>query len=272
MGRSILIASGKGGVGKSTLAASLSQALARQGHKVCLLDMDIGLRGQDTFLGVESQIVYDSLDVLTGLCRLHDALIPIPGEENLSLLPCPQFSRAKDITPAQFRSLVDQVRALFAYVIIDAPACIERGLRGILKASVDDCLLLCTPDDLCLRDAERVASLLQEKGLPRPRLIVNRLNDALIESGEMYNAKTCSETLDLPLLGEIPDDINVYRAQLKHLWLYDIDCPARYAIERIARRITGEAVPLPCIGKRRPWYIRMWDFMLEPRVKEVKHI
>ena len=63
MGRSWMIASGKGGVGKSTIAAALGTSLARDGKRVCVVDADIGLRDQDAILGVENRVVYDLVDV-----------------------------------------------------------------------------------------------------------------------------------------------------------------------------------------------------------------
>ena len=64
MGKAWLIASGKGGVGKSTVVSSLGQALARMRQKVCIVDADIGLRDQDALLGMDSQqIRYHSQQV-----------------------------------------------------------------------------------------------------------------------------------------------------------------------------------------------------------------
>ena len=75
MGRSWMIASGKGGVGKSTIAAALGTGLAREGRRVCVVDADIGLRDQDAILGVENRIVYDLVDVANKECLLNQALI-----------------------------------------------------------------------------------------------------------------------------------------------------------------------------------------------------
>ena len=272
MGKCILIASGKGGVGKSSISAALGRSLADSGHRVCIVDMDIGLRGQDAFLGLEDRIVFDSHDVQSGLCNLQSALMDVNRSGKLFLLAAPQFSRVKELEPNDFRDMVQELLEQFDFVIIDCPAGIERGLRGTLKAPIHEILIVCTPDSLCIRDAERVISVVDKKSLPRPRLIVNRLIPGLIEKGEMYSARICADSLDIQLVGEIPDDLNVYRAQLNHLSIMDIDCPARDAIVRISRRICGEQLTLPGFGKRRPWYRRMWDFMLESTVKEVKRI
>ncbi|MBM5784875.1 MAG: septum site-determining protein MinD, partial [Cyanobacteria bacterium K_DeepCast_35m_m1_288] len=85
--RSILICSGKGGVGKTTLTANLGIALARQGMRTAVLDADFGLRNLDLLLGLENRIVYTAQEVLSGNCRLDQALVKHKLEPNLALLP-----------------------------------------------------------------------------------------------------------------------------------------------------------------------------------------
>ena len=75
MAKTIVITSGKGGVGKTTSTANIGTALALQGKKVCLIDMDIGLRNLDVVLGLENRIIYDVVDVAEGRAKLHQALI-----------------------------------------------------------------------------------------------------------------------------------------------------------------------------------------------------
>ena len=75
MARVIVITSGKGGVGKTTISAYLGMELAKNNMRVCLLDMDIGLNNLDVVLGIEDRIMYNMLDVINGTCRLKQALI-----------------------------------------------------------------------------------------------------------------------------------------------------------------------------------------------------
>jgi septum site-determining protein MinD len=74
MSRIIVITSGKGGVGKTTVTANLGMAIARLGHKVALVDADFGLRNLDLLLGLENRVVYTAVDVLAGQCRLDQRL------------------------------------------------------------------------------------------------------------------------------------------------------------------------------------------------------
>ena len=253
MGTAWIIASGKGGVGKSTLSACLGMEIARNGQRVCIVDADIGLRDQDVLLGVQDCIVYDILDVANGICPVDDALVvPKPDAlPNLSLLPASQFARAKELEAK-------------------APAGIERSLRGLLSNEINECVLVCTPDDVCIRNAERTASVLRKKGLTAQRVIVNRLNPDYIRRGEMYAAQTVALTLDVPLLGEIPEDAEIYRALLHHQSVMEGESEGRNAIARIALRMTtDEDVPLPEYGQKRTLFQRLFQ---RRRKGDEKHV
>ena len=144
------------------------------------------------------------------------------------------------------------------------------SVESMLKVpKLADLMLICTPDDVCIRNAERTSGVMEEKGLPRPQLIVNRLDTELVRAGEMYSAATVAGVLDLPLLGEVLDDSYIYRATLMHLSPLDIDCEARSALTRIARRMMGVSEPLPGYGtKKLSWFRRLF----QPTLKEVKRI
>lgn len=269
MSKAWLIASGKGGVGKSTVVSCLAVALARKGLRTCIVDADIGLRDQDALLGLENRIVYDLVDVCNKDCRLQQALIHPDQLPKLSLLPAAQFARAKELDPKAFRKIIAELKAAHEHVLIDCPAGIERGLRGLLSAEYDETMIVCTPDDVCIRDAERAVFTLEGKHLPRPSLIVNRLMPELIEAGEMYSAQVVAQTLDLSLMGEVPEDRTIYRAQIGHFSPMDADCEGQRALARIAERMAGQTVALPAYGAApKPWYRRLFA----PRIKEVKRI
>ena len=176
MSHCIAIASGKGGVGKSTLTANLGAALSQRGRKVVLIDADIGLRSLDALLSLENTVVSDSIDVVSGDCELDHALLASETYPDLFLLPAAQFRRAKALDPKQLRKFLSLLRVFYDYILIDCPAGIERGLRNVLNAGVDETILVTTPDDISLRSAERARQVIESKFLPRPRLIVNRLD------------------------------------------------------------------------------------------------
>ena len=90
MGKIIIVASGKGGTGKTTVTANIGAALAMRGNLVALVDMDMGCRNLDITLGLESSIVYDIFDVIEENCDLDEALIKDTRYENLYFIPAPQ--------------------------------------------------------------------------------------------------------------------------------------------------------------------------------------
>lgn len=97
MGKVIVIASGKGGTGKTTLTANLGAALAKRDKSVVVVDMDMGLRNLDVALSLESSIVYDVADVIEGTCSLDDALIKHSAFDSLFFIPAPQTRDASSI-------------------------------------------------------------------------------------------------------------------------------------------------------------------------------
>ena len=153
MAQTIAIASGKGGAGKSTVTANLGAILSQDGFRVLIIDADIGLRAQDALLGLENRVVYDLVDLAAGDCLPAQALLPCEDWPNLFLLPAAQFARAKAIDAKRFRKIIDSLRDRFDYILVDCPAGLERGLRNVLGAGIDEVLLITAPDDLSLRRA-----------------------------------------------------------------------------------------------------------------------
>ena len=148
--------------------------------------------------------------VLTGTDWSFDLMARYPQGEVLAFDSFADIYNALDTgmvdVAVGFLTAREELKTTHDYILLDCPAGIERGFRNALNAGVDQTILIVTPDDVCIRDAERAAQILDSKHLSRPRIVVNRLNDRLIHRGEMYSARTVAETLDLELLGEIPED------------------------------------------------------------------
>lgn len=113
MSEVIVVTSGKGGVGKTTITANLSIALSKLGKKVIAIDTDIGLRNLDVVMGLENHIIYNIVDVIEGNCRLHQAIIKDRKHSNLYLLPSAQSKDKDAINPNQMVNLVEKLKTQY---------------------------------------------------------------------------------------------------------------------------------------------------------------
>ena len=121
-GRTIVITSGKGGVGKTTATANIGTALAMRGHRVVVVDTDIGLRNLDVVMGLENRIVYDLVNVIEGDCKVHQAMIKDKSKYELYLIPAAQTRDKYSVSPDQLRELCAKLEQEFDYVLMDCPA------------------------------------------------------------------------------------------------------------------------------------------------------
>jgi len=245
MTRIVVITSGKGGVGKTTVSANLGMALAKIGRQVALIDADFGLRNLDLLLGLENRIVYTAVEVLARECRLEQALVKDKRQPNLVLLPAAQNRNKDAVTPDQMKLLVNALVQKYQYVIIDSPAGIENGFKNAI-APAKEALVVTTPEISAVRDADRVVGLLEAQGVRRTHLIINRIRPSMVQANDMMSVEDVQELLAIPLIGVIPDDENVIvstnRGEPLVLGEKESSCLAAVAFENIARRLEGEAV------------------------------
>ncbi|GFZ31161.1 site-determining protein [Clostridium zeae] len=244
MGVSIVITSGKGGVGKTTTTANIGTALAALGKRVVVVDGDTGLRNLDVLLGLENRIVYTIIDVIENRCRTKQALIKDKRFSNLFLLPTAQTKDKNDISTQQMLKLVNELKEEFDYVLIDCPAGIEQGFENAIVGA-DRAVVVVNPEITSVRDADRVIGKLDAKGLEDHQVIVNRLNYEMTQRGDMLDVPDIIETLSVKLLGIVPDDKTITVSTNKgEPIVLDDKAFAGQAFRNIARRITGEEVPL----------------------------
>ena len=243
MGVSIVITSGKGGVGKTTTTANIGTALASLGKKVVVIDDDTGLRNLDVLLGLENRIVYTIIDVIEGRCRLKQGLIKDKRFQNLCLLPTAQTKDKDDISPQEMLKIVNELKEEFDYVLIDSPAGIEQGFENAVIGA-DKAIVVVNPEITSVRDADRVIGKLDAKGLEDHAVIINRLNYEMTKNGDMLDVSDIIETLSIELLGVVPDDKNITVSTNKgEPIVLDENAVSGKAFKNIARRITGEKVP-----------------------------
>ena len=242
--RVIVITSGKGGVGKTTTTANIGAALADKGHKVLLIDTDIGLRNLDVVMGLENRIVYDLIDVIEGRCRVSQALIKDKRCQNLVLLPAAQIRDKNDVNTDQMKELIYSLKDSFDYILIDCPAGIEQGFKNAIAAA-DEAIVVTTPEVSATRDADRIIGLLEAAGIKSPRIIVNRLRIDMVKEKNMLSVEDILDILAVKLLGVVPDDETVVISTNKgEPLVYKGDSLAAKAFKNIASRIEGVEVPL----------------------------
>lgn len=199
--RRIVVTSGKGGVGKTTVTATLGRKLARSGYRVVLIDGDVGLNNLDVVTAIERRVVYDMSDVLAGKCRAFQALVA-DTESPMRILPSSKDSTL--LTAQAFRGIVDGF-CEFDFVIIDCPAGIEHGFHRAVSAA-DEALVVTTPSASSIRDADKVIGLLAGYRLADVSLVVNRIRPDMVVRGQMIGASEIASLLHTPPIGVIPED------------------------------------------------------------------
>jgi septum site-determining protein MinD len=239
-GKIVVVTSGKGGVGKTTATASIGAALALEGKKVAVVDMDIGLRNLDVVMGLENRIVFTIVDVVHGKCRLRQAAIKDRRIDNLYLIPASQSDNKDAVSPDQMRELAKELKQEFDFVLMDCPAGIERGFENAVAAA-DYAVVVCIPEVSSVRDADRVIGLLYSKGIT-PWLVVNRIVPEMVERGDMLSHSDVVEVLSVELLGLIPmDDQVVVSTNTGQPLVMQKGSKAGDAFRRVALRLNGHA-------------------------------
>jgi septum site-determining protein MinD len=247
--RILTVTSGKGGVGKTTLTANLSTALAMQGQRVVAIDADIGLRNLDVVMGLENRIVYDLVDVVEGRCRLRQAMVRDKRLSELYLLPAAQTRDKDAINPDQMTELCNGLRPDFDFIILDSPAGIEQGFRNAVSPA-DEVIIVTTPEMSAVRDADRIIGLLEASEKEAMSLVINRLRPEMIRREDMLNIDDVLDVLAIDLLGIVPEDERIIISTNKgHPLAIDNHSLAGQAFTNIASRIMGQDVPFISLDK-----------------------
>ncbi len=239
MGTAVMVTSGKGGTGKTSLTAGAASCLAALGRRVLCIDVDIGLRNLDLALGMSDRALMDFSDVMDYRCPLMTAAVEQPEIKGLFLLTAPLTPQG--LEEARFRALVEEASEYFDFVFMDSPAGLGEGFQ-LARAAADRVIVVSAVDPAALRDAQRTVSELRE--LEQLHLVMNRVQPKLIAKLRT-SIDNAMDTAGLPLLGVVPEDPNVTMATAAGVPLilttYKGAAPAYL---NIAKRLLGQRVPL----------------------------
>lgn len=251
MARIIVITSGKGGVGKTTTAASLSMGLAQRGKRTVVIDFDIGLRNLDLIMGCERRVVYDFINVINGEANLNQALIRDKRCDNLYILPASQTRDKDALTKEGVERVLNQLSEHYDFIVCDSPAGIEHGAMMAMYFA-DDAIVVTNPEVSSVRDSDRMLGILasrskraEENREPiREYLLLTRYDPVRVARGEMLSVDDVQEILSLRLLGVIPESKAVLNASNAGIpVILDRESDAGQAYGDMVARYLGEDVP-----------------------------
>ena len=249
MSRVIVVTSGKGGVGKTTVCANLGLNLARKNYRVCVVDMDIGLNNLDVVLGMESRVLYTMQDVLDGKCRLRQALVQDTTYPLLCMLSSGNVAHNLAIRPEYIKAVINDLKTMFDYILIDCPAGIDSGFnRAVICA--EEAIVVTTPHLSSIRDADKVVTILGTYNLYNIKFVVNRARGDLIVDKLMLNVYDISKTLKIEFGGVIPEDDFICVGQIRNSNRFDSKIASHRAFAILSDNIeTGSKKLYDCTCK-----------------------
>jgi|Transcript_26741 septum site-determining protein MinD len=211
MARIVVVTSGKGGVGKTTVTANLGVCLSELGSKVLLIDADTGLRNLDLMLGLENRIVFNCFDFLDGKCTIEKTLVRDKQTDgDLLLLSLTKNKEERSVNEDEMKGIISELNKKFDYILIDSPAGIDEGFR-IATTAAEEALVVITPELASIRDADKVIGLLLAKGIRQEKvnLIINRVRPEMVQKNDMMSVDDIVDILSTKIIGVIPEDKNI---------------------------------------------------------------
>ena len=260
MAEKIIIASGKGGSGKTSLCAGLAMSLRKNGNFVLVVDCDIAQGCIDFMLSTDSNALYSWGDIISGNCEFEDAVCSGGGVDYLT---APKKFK-DEFTCEEFKKLIDYLDNKYSYILFDSPAGITGGF-SLAASCADKGIVVSTPDEVCVRAAARAVDELYDADVKEVKLVINRFDKESTQNGKFLNIDETIDSVSAQLIGVVPEDKTIAYASSTGFANLE-DCPAKAAYERIAIRISGGYIKLTLNNKKKNFNKKKEK---EPRKKSI---
>ncbi len=218
--RVVTVASGKGGVGKTSVAINLAVAHALRGSRVLLLDADLALANVDVMLDLHAE--HTLADVIEGRCELESVLID--GPAGIRIIPAASgVQRMADLGVLETGSLVRAFSDLaerFDLMIVDVAAGIHSSVTTFASAAHEVVVVVCD-EPASIADAYALIKVLsRDHGVRSFRILANMVRNS-VHGKTLYRtlARVAEQFLDVVLryAGHVPRDEFVGRASRRRL-------------------------------------------------------
>lgn len=236
MTRVIGVLSGKGGVGKTTVAANLGVSLAWDyGNNVVAIDANTTSSNLGLNLGAYRFPVTLN-DVLSGKADVTDAVYAHPS--GLKIMPSSTFNEDIKVDPAKIKDVIKHLEEYVDFIVLDCPPTLNNETTSMISV-IDEAVIITNPEWAALLEAKRTIDFLKDG---KKKVLGVIINKAELEPDEVEKIR---KALDVPVLGVIPFDDAVSRSvdkRVPFIHLYGRARPSR-AFKRVMEEVTGQTFP-----------------------------
>lgn len=233
MARKIVITSGKGGAGKTTIAVLLAKRLARSGKRTLVIDLDSALNNLDVLCGAEDKVEYYLEDAVSGKCRARQTLVNV--EKNFCIIESMRSDKSYS-PPQSVKLLAEGFSESFDFILFDCPAGIDASFHRAV-ACADEALVVINCYPTSLRDCDKVINLLKSYRLKSVVCVTNRVRRDLVSKGKSISEAQCEEILKIPVIASVPecDELLYYAGE-------DLSAfsTCNQAVKKLAKKLIGE--------------------------------